>query len=116
MRRGVREGQRQLTFLAVGLSLLHVEGLVPDGHFAGSAQEALDVVGHLQGMHDLLQRRGSGVKELRTASTNSHFENLPIGHTYTFHPTALLIHTSFILTNLLSQDKQCVFFSFVLNA
>lgn len=39
--------------LTVGLPLLHVEGLVPDGHFAGSAQEALDVVGHLQGMHDL---------------------------------------------------------------
>lgn len=38
--------------LAVGLSLLHVEGLVPDGHFAGSTQEALYVVGHLQGVHD----------------------------------------------------------------
>lgn len=52
----VREEAVGLTSLAVRLPLLHVEGLVPDGHLAGSTQEALDVVGHLQGMHDLLRR------------------------------------------------------------
>ncbi len=42
------------TFLAVGFALLHVEGLVPDGSLAGRTLETLNVVGHLQGMHDFL--------------------------------------------------------------
>lgn len=45
-----------VTFLAVGLPLLHVEGLVPDGILAGGTLEALDVVGHLQRVHDFLQK------------------------------------------------------------
>lgn len=45
-----------LTSLAVRLALLHVEGLVSDGPLAGGTDEALDVVGHLQGVHDLLAR------------------------------------------------------------
>lgn len=49
-------GRLFLTSLAVGLPLLHVEGLVPDGGLTGGTHEALNVVGHLQGMHDLLQR------------------------------------------------------------
>lgn len=43
------------TSLAVGLSLLHVEGTVADGSFAGCTGEALHVPGHLQCMHDLLE-------------------------------------------------------------
>lgn len=39
--------------LAVRLSLLHVEGLIPDGQLAGGAEETLHMIGHLQGMHDL---------------------------------------------------------------
>lgn len=39
--------------LAVRLAIFHVEGLVPDGPLAGGAHEALDVIGHLQGVHDL---------------------------------------------------------------
>lgn len=46
-----------LTFLTVRFSLLHVEGLVPDGTLAGSALETLNMVSHLQGMHDLLMRQ-----------------------------------------------------------
>lgn len=38
--------------LTVGFSLLHVKGLVPDGSLAGCALETLNMVGHLQGMHD----------------------------------------------------------------
>lgn len=45
------------TSLAVGLSLLHVEGSVADGSFAGVAGEALHVPGHLQCMHHLLEGR-----------------------------------------------------------
>lgn len=43
------------TSLAVGLSLLHVEGSVADGSFAGVAGEALHVPGHLQCVHHLLE-------------------------------------------------------------
>lgn len=38
--------------LAVGFALLHVKGLIPDGSLAGCTLETLNVVGHLQGMHD----------------------------------------------------------------
>lgn len=38
--------------LAVGLPLLHVESLVPDGILAGGTLETLNMVGHLQGVHD----------------------------------------------------------------
>lgn len=38
--------------LTVGLSLLHVEGLVSDGVLAGCTLETLNMVGHLQGVHD----------------------------------------------------------------
>lgn len=43
------------TSLTVGLSLLHIEGTVADGSFAGSTGEALHVPGHLQRMHHLLE-------------------------------------------------------------
>lgn len=49
-------GSLGLTSLAVGLSLLHVEGTVADGSFAGSTGEALHMPGHLQCVHDLLER------------------------------------------------------------
>lgn len=42
------------TFLTVGFALLHVKGLVPDGSLAGRTLETLNVVGHLQGVHDFL--------------------------------------------------------------
>lgn len=45
-----------LTSLTVGFSLLHVKGLVPDGSLAGCTLETLNMVGHLQGMHDFLIR------------------------------------------------------------
>lgn len=45
------------TFLTVGLPLLHVEGLVPDWILAGGALETLDVVGHLQRVHDFLREK-----------------------------------------------------------
>lgn len=45
-----------LTSLTVWLSLLHVKGLVPDGSLAGCTLEALNMVGHLQGVHDFLAK------------------------------------------------------------
>lgn len=50
-----------LTSLAVGFALLHVKGLVPDGSLAGCTLETLHMVGHLQGVHDLLRRGGEAV-------------------------------------------------------
>lgn len=44
------------TFLTVGFTLLHVEGLVPDGILAGRTLETLNMVGHLQGVHDFLRK------------------------------------------------------------
>lgn len=38
--------------LAVGFALLHVKSLVPDWSLAGCTLEALNMVRHLQGMHD----------------------------------------------------------------
>lgn len=45
-----------LTSLTVRLSFLHVKGLVPDGSLAGRTLEALNMVGHLQGVHDFLTK------------------------------------------------------------
>lgn len=45
-----------VTFLAVGFALLHVKGLVPDGSLAGCTLETLNMVGHLQSMHDFLTK------------------------------------------------------------
>lgn len=45
-----------LASLAVRLSFLHVKGLVPDGGLAGGTLEALNMVGHLQGVHDFLTK------------------------------------------------------------
>ena len=45
---------QSLTSLTVRLALLHVKGLVPDGILAGCTLETLDVVRHLQGMHNFL--------------------------------------------------------------
>lgn len=42
------------TFLTVRFTLLHVKCLVPDGSLAGCTLKTLNVVGHLQGMHDFL--------------------------------------------------------------
>lgn len=44
------------TFLTVGFALLHVKGLVPDGSLAGCTLETLNMVGHLQSMHDFLTK------------------------------------------------------------
>lgn len=44
------------TFLTVGFALLHVEGLVPDGILAGRTFETLNMIGHLQRMHDFLRK------------------------------------------------------------
>ena len=45
-----------LTSLTVGFTFLHVKRLVPNGSLAGCTLEALNMVGHLQGMHDFLIR------------------------------------------------------------
>lgn len=45
-----------LTSLTVGFTLLHVKGLVPDGCLAGGTLETLNMVSHLQGMHDFLMK------------------------------------------------------------
>lgn len=50
----IRVDGNSFTFLAVGFALLHVKGLVPDGSLAGCTLETLNVVGHLQGVHDFL--------------------------------------------------------------
>lgn len=42
------------TFLTVRFTLLHVKCLVPDGSLAGSTLKTLNMVGHLQGVHDFL--------------------------------------------------------------
>lgn len=55
--RGDTWGPPGPTSLAVGLSLLHVEGTVADGSFAGCAGEALHMPGHLQRVHHLLEER-----------------------------------------------------------
>ena len=47
-------GGNSFTFLTVGFALLHVKGLVPDGSLAGCTLETLNMVGHLQGVHDFL--------------------------------------------------------------
>lgn len=41
-----------IVFLTVGFAFLHVEGLIPDGSLARCTLETLDMVGHLQGVHD----------------------------------------------------------------
>lgn len=43
-----------LTSLAVGLSVLKVEGVVADGLLAGGAQEAIHMPGLLQSVNDFL--------------------------------------------------------------
>lgn len=43
-----------LTSLAVGLSILEVEGVVANGLLAGSAQEAIHMPGLFQGIDDFL--------------------------------------------------------------
>lgn len=53
-----------LTFLTVGFSLLHVKGLVPDCSLAGCTLETLNMVGHLQGMHDFLMKGKKKVKHV----------------------------------------------------
>lgn len=50
------------TFLTVGLALLHVEGLVPDGILAGRTLETLNMVGHLQRVHDFLKKKKNNKK------------------------------------------------------
>ncbi len=78
--------------------LFHVEGLVPDGHFAGSTQEALYVVGHLQGVHDFLWRGQRGVRELRTHMnyTENQSTLFSLTHTHTLN-TIRINFTAFIL-------------------
>lgn len=43
-----------LTSLTVGFTLLHVKGLIPDRILAGCTLETLNMVSHLQCMHDFL--------------------------------------------------------------
>lgn len=52
----MRDCRGSFTSFTVRLSPLHVKGLVPNGSFAGCTHKALNMVGHLQGVHDLLQR------------------------------------------------------------
>lgn len=52
--------RQQLTSLTIGFALLHVKSLVPNGSLAGCTFETLNVVGHLQGMHDFLKRGEKG--------------------------------------------------------
>lgn len=51
-----------LTSLTVGFTLLHVKGLIPDRILAGCTLETLNMVSHLQCMHDFLI--GGGRKRL----------------------------------------------------
>lgn len=49
-----------LTSLTVGFTLLHVKGLIPDRILAGCTLETLNMVSHLQCMHDFLMGGGEG--------------------------------------------------------